>query len=142
MRTSLYVEQIDERAGLNVYYVTYQQGTKNYHTGAPIWCQIQEDSIWALHMLTYSAMYKSPNAVPISYNVDAVTLRNANKEFIQKAVVNIQYKDDFEYIGDAKVEDRIKVKGHPHTFYNEAREAIVIPEVARTIIKREDYDKK
>ena len=115
MRTSLYVEQIDEQTGLNVYYVTYQQEIKNYHTGAPIWCQIQ-DSIWALHMLTYSAMYKSPKAVPISYNVDAVTLRNANKEFIQKAVVNIQYKDDFEYIGDDKVEDRIKVKGHPHKF--------------------------
>ena len=41
LRTSLYVEQIDQETGQNVYYVTYQQQTNNYHTGAPIWCQIQ-----------------------------------------------------------------------------------------------------
>jgi len=58
----------------------------------------------------------------------------------KKLVLNVQYNDDFEYIGEVKVEDRIKVKGHPHTYYNEARDAIVIPEVTRTIIKREDYD--
>ena len=38
------------------------------------------------------------------------------------------------------MEDRIKVNGHPCTFYTEAREAIVIPEVKRNILKREDYD--
>jgi hypothetical protein len=59
LRTSLYVEHIDGQAGLHVYYVTYQQQIKNYHTGARLWCQIQEESNWALHMLTHSAIYKS-----------------------------------------------------------------------------------
>ena len=140
LRTSLYVEQIDQETGQNVYYVTYQQQTNNYHTGAPIWCQIQEDSNWALHMMTYSAIYKSPNAVVVCHNVDAVTIRNGNKEFLHDAAINMQYKDDFDYIGKCKIEDRIKVKGHPYTYYTDARAAIVLPETTRTILKREDYD--
>ena len=102
MRTSLYVEQIDQETGENVYYVTYQQQINNYHTGAPIWCQIQEDSNWALHMMTYSAIYKSPNAIVACHNVDAVTIRNGNKEFLHDAAINMQYKDDFDYIGKCK----------------------------------------
>ena len=140
LRTSLYVEQIDQETGQNVYYVTYQQQTKNYHTGAPIWCQIQEDSNWALHMMTYLAIYKSPRAEVLTSNVDAVTIRNGNKDFIYEAAINMQYKDEIDYIGKCKIEDRIKVKGHPYTYYTQAREAIVLPEVTRIIIKRDDYD--
>lgn len=91
-------------------------------------------------MLTYLAIYKSPRAEVLTSNVDAVTIRNGNKDFIHEAGINIQYKDDFEYIGKCKIEDRIKVKGHPYTCYTEAREAIAIPETTRTILKREDYD--
>ena len=138
MKTSYYVEDIGDDEF--IHYITYQEETKNYHTGAPVWCQIQEDSNWALHMMTYSAIYKSPNAVVLCHNVDAVSIRNPNSDFIYEANINIQYKDDLEYIGKYKLEDRIKVKGHPYTFYTEAREAIVIPEIKRNIIKREDYD--
>ena len=53
---------------------TDQQQTKNYHTSAPIWCQRQEDNNWALHMMAYSTVYKSPKAEVVTLNVDAVTL--------------------------------------------------------------------
>ncbi len=138
LKTSYFVEEIG--AGEYVHYVTYQQQTKDYHTGAPIWCQIQEDSNWALHMMTYSAIYKSPKAKVLSHAVDSATVHHGNKDFIYEAGLNIQYKDDFEYIGKCKTEDTIKVKGHPYTYYTEARDAIVIPEVKRTVIKRADYD--
>ena len=104
MKTSYYVEDIGDDEF--IHYITYQEETKNYHTGAPVWCQIQEDSNWALHMMTYSAIYKSPNAVVLCHNVDAVSIRNPNSDFIYEANINIQYKDDLEYIGKYKLEDK------------------------------------
>ena len=140
LRTDYFVELVDKDTQQRVHYVTNQQQTKNYHTGAPIWCQIQEDSNWALHLMTYSVIYKQPNATVICWNVDAVVVRNANKKSIEEADINVDYKDDFEYIGKFKLEDRVKVKGHPVTYYTEPREAIVLPEIKRNIIKRDDYD--
>ena len=140
LRTDCIVELVDQDTQQRVHYVTYQQQIKNYHTGAPIWCQLQEDSNWALHLMTYSVIYKQHNATVSCWNVDAIVVQNANKKSIEEADINVDYKDDFEYIGKFKLEDKVKVKGNPVTHYTEPREAIVLPEIKRNIIKRDDYD--
>jgi hypothetical protein len=89
LRTNYFVEPVDNSGESFIHYITDQLKTKNYHTSAPFWCQIIEDSIWSTHMMATWIVYKSPDAEILGYTVDAVIGRNVNKDRVQPANLNI-----------------------------------------------------
>lgn len=122
-----------------VYFVTATTETPNYHTGTAIWRQIQEDAIWHLHNVIQLALYKTPKAEVIAYNTDSATILNPNSEYLKKAIENTKNKNDFDMIGDVKIEDTIKMKGHPFEYVNETRKDVIIKDICPTKIYRENY---
>jgi len=122
-----------------LYFITAMSETPNYHTGTAIWRQIQEDAIWQLHNVIELALYKTPKAEVIAYNTDSATILNPNSKYLKKAIENTQNKDDFNMIGDVKLEDTIKCKGHPFEYVNETREDVVLKQINPIQIYREKY---
>lgn len=122
-----------------LYFITAMTETPNYHTGTAIWRQIQEDAIWQLHNVIQLALFKTPKAEVIAYNTDSATILNPNSEYLKKAIENTKNKDEFNMIGDVKLEDTIKCKGNPFEYVNETRKDVILKKIIPTKIYREQY---
>ena len=64
-----------------LYFISFQKNTPNYHTGTAIWRQIQEEGIWKIHNVIHYVLYMSPNAIIEAINSDSVTVTHPNKLF-------------------------------------------------------------
>ena len=127
-----------------LYFISFQKQTPNYNTGTAIWRQIQEDGIWAIQNVIYSALYDSPNAYVLAINTDGTTIHKPNKLYLQKAIENTANKNKLnqhalDTIGTVRVENTIKIKGHPFTYVNDTRNDVVMPQVKTTTIHRNHY---
>ena len=95
--------------------------------------------MWQLHDVILLALYKTPTAEVIAYNADSATISNPNPEYLKQAIENTKNKDDFNMIGNVKLEDTIKCKGHPFEYVNETRIDVVRKQITSTKIYREKY---
>ena len=122
-----------------LYFISATHETPNYHTGTAIWRQIQEDAMWQLHDVMLLALYKTPKSEVIAYNADSATISNPNKEYLKQAIENTKNKDDFNMIGNVKLEDTIKCKGHPFEYVNETRMDVAQKQIIPTKLYRDKY---
>jgi len=58
----------------------------------------------------------------ICVNVDEVIVQYPNEEQLEICDYNTQFKDDVNQIGNYKLGDMVKVKGHPFSYYSQAKE--------------------
>ena len=114
-----------------LYFISVMTETPNYHTGTAIWRQIQEEGIWQLHNMIKITLYKTPKAEVIAYNTDSATILNPNQDYLKKAIEDTQYKNNFNMIGEVKIEDTIN-----HKMWNDKRKHVVkIEQTSKTAEK-------
>jgi predicted GIY-YIG superfamily endonuclease len=118
--------------------VVKHEETPRYNAGTCVWRQIIECGIiYEEKLILYCSTIGSR---VIAYNTDAVTVVNPPQEVINRAHRITKRKDDFDVIGEVKVEKYIKVKGRTFSEVNCANKPFYYEPVKRNILKREPHE--
>ena len=88
-----------------------QKTTPNLMTSTPIWNQFIENGKIKLNKHINYAMKQSPRSIILAGNTDSFTIKNVADDLIEKARETTKNKDDYNMIGQLKLEDTIKIRG-------------------------------
>ena len=83
-------------------------------------------------------MYKSPRAEVFAIHADSTTVFNSSSEY-QKATDNKTSPDEFNMVGETKIEDTIQIKDSPFESEHALRNDIINENRQHTIIYRNTY---
>ena len=88
-----------------------QKTTPNLMTSTPIWNQFIENGKIKLNKHINYIKQQSPGIIILSVNTDSVTAKHIANNLIEKAKEITLNKNDYNMIGEFKLEDTIKIRG-------------------------------